>query len=290
MPRKNSWGAIGLGNNQMTGSLCLIIYQSGDGKNVTFSPRVAYGNYEPEFYSDFKYDVVQNSTGIFGDYMYFTAVCTDGCRNWPNRDTGQGGYISVTSPQANAIYAVGPEEGFYSDSQSAALKFHREFGVFTLDMKKTNGVADTPVLNKDSQNEGTALVSHETGKSDYKATLHATFMIFFIIVLMNVGIVIMRVGGWARWHAVNQMFGVAGTLAGLALGVLTSFHYQRSRSFNSYHQIIGYIVVAAIFGQLGLGITHHLEYRKTQAPTKFGRIHLWLGRGILGVAIINAFL
>ncbi|KAG5937912.1 hypothetical protein E4U53_008112 [Claviceps sorghi] len=288
VPNRYSWGAVGLGSDDMKGALYLIIYQSDDGTNVTFSPRVAYDNSEPTYWPDMQYIVVQNSTGIFGDYMYFTAMCTSQCRSWNRRDTN-GGWLDVSSPKQKAIYAVGPSEPLLSNSQEVPLKFHQEFGVFSIDMGRTRGAADAPVLNKDSQNEGTEFVYRQTGKSDYKATLHGTFMIFFIVGMMNFGVVLLRACGWAKWHALNQCIATLGVLSGLALGILTSFLYNRSRAFTSSHQILGFIIVAFILAQLGLGVKHHFEYSKTRTTTLFGRIHVWIGRVILFLALVNSF-
>lgn len=69
-----------------------------------------------------------------------------------------------------------------------------------------------------------------------------------------------------------------------------SLTLTQSRGFKSYHQILGYIIVAFILAQLGLGVKHHLEHQKTQAPTLFGRIHMWTGRVILLLAVLNAFM
>ncbi|KAG6009059.1 hypothetical protein E4U21_003391 [Claviceps maximensis] len=289
VPNKYSWGGVGLGSDDMKGALYFIIYQSDDGLNVTFSPRVAYDNSEPTYWPDMQYTVVENNTGVFQDYMYFTAMCTAQCRSWNRRDTN-GGWLDVSSPSQKAIYAIGPSEPLMSSSQSAPLKFHQEFGVFSIDMGRTRGAADAPVLNKDSQNEGTEFIARQTGKSDYKATLHGTFMIFSIIGMMNFGVVLLRACGWAKWHALNQCIATLGALSGLVLGVLTSLLYNRSRSFSHHHQILGFIIVAFILGQLGLGFKHHLEYQKTQAPTLFGKIHVWSGRVILFLALVNSFL
>ena len=236
VPKKNAWGAVGLGSDDMKGALFLIIYQSDDGKNVTFSPRVGFGNYEPAYYDEVQYTVVQNSTGIFGDYMMFTAVCTEHCRSWPAGNTNSG-YLDTSSPNSKAIYAVGPSQSFKSDSPSAPLQFHQEYGQFIIDVGRTRGVADAPVLTPDSTMEGATFVSRETGKSDYKAALHAAFMIFFILGMMNSGIVLLRVFGWAKWHAVNQIVATLGVFVGLALGVLTSFYYQRVRFCPSIHTL-----------------------------------------------------
>ncbi|KJZ79547.1 hypothetical protein HIM_01016 [Hirsutella minnesotensis 3608] len=281
-----SWGAVGLGSDDMKGALFLMLYRDDSGQNVTFSPRLAYGNYEPKFYPELEYEVLPG-TGIVDDHMVFVAKCIRHCRSWPAAGTNSG-YIDVSSPDSKTIFAIGPRERFSSDSKEAGLKFHREFGVFTMDLRRT-GVADPPILDADSKAVGTTLLYKKTPRSDYKAGLHGAFMVFFIIVMFPFGVVLLRLGRWARWHGVNQAVGVAGVLAGLALGVLTSFHYQRSRSFNSYHQIFGFVIIAFILGQLTLGAMHHQQYRKTQAPTKYGKIHLWLGRIILFLGTLNAF-
>lgn len=221
---KRSWGAVGLGNNQMSGALFLMIYRDRSG-NVTFSPRLAYGNYEPQYYADVVYDVL-NGTGIVDGYMLFTARCRDRCRNWPARGSS-GGFIDVNSPNQKAIYAIGPQQTFRSDSASADLKFHSEYGSFTIDMKRTFGSPDAPHLTSSSKSVGTTLDSRTTGKSDWKAALHATFMVFCIMAMLPAGVALLRFGRWVKWHASVQTVALIGVLAGLSMGVLTSFHYQR---------------------------------------------------------------
>ncbi|KAM4065512.1 cytochrome domain of cellobiose dehydrogenase [Hirsutella rhossiliensis] len=263
----NSWAAVGLGSDDMKGALFLMVYRNDRGDNVTFSPRLAYGNYEPQHYPELRYELLPG-TGVIDDHMVLVAKCIEHCRSWPAADSNSG-YIDVSSPNQKAIYALGPSEGFRSNSPAADLKFHREFGVFTIDMKRTQGSPDAPILDAKSKAVGTSLDYRKTHKSDYKAGLHGAFM--------------------ARWHGVNQAVGVAGVLAGLALGILTSFNYQRSRGFRSYHQIFGFVIVGFILGQFTLGVLHHQKFRKTKAPTKFGMAHLWLGRIILFLGTLNAF-
>lgn len=232
----NSWAAVGLGSDDMKGALFLMIYPNDRGDNVTFSPRLAYGNYEPRYYPQLRYEVLPG-TGIFGDHMVFVAKCIEHCRSWPASDSNSG-YIDVSSPNQKAIYALGPKEGFRSNSPAADLKFHHEFGVFTIDMKRTQGSPDAPILDAESKAVGTALDYRKTRKTDYKAGLHGAFMVFFILVLFPLGVALLRLGRWARWHGVNQAIGVAGVLAGLALGILTSFNYQRVRPLHSHSGLL----------------------------------------------------
>lgn len=68
---------------------------------------------------------------------------------------------------------------------------------------------------------------------------------------------------------------------------LTDF---QTKNFNSPHQIIGVIVIAGLIGQFVLGFLHHRVYAKTQAPTKLAPIHVWLGRFVIVLGIVNGFM
>lgn len=223
---ERSWGAIGLGSNEMAGALFLILYRSDNNENnVTFSPRLAYGNYEPKYYPDLKFQTF-NGTGVKDGYMTFNAVCNEHCRSWPAGGTGKG-YIDVSSPNQQAIYALGPKERFAGDDPNAGLKMHSEHGTFTIDMKRTQGSADVPVLTKDSVSEGTTLNSRSTGNYDWKAAAHASFMVFSFMFLIPLGSILIRTEKWAKLHKFNQTFALCLVLAGLAFGILTSFNYRR---------------------------------------------------------------
>jgi hypothetical protein len=143
------------------------------------------------------------------------------CRHWP------GGYIDVSDPNQKAIYAVGPPGGIFSDDPRANIKYHREFGIFRIDMKRTNGPADAPFLTDESRNEGTVMGKWEQGKRDAKALVHGLFMIFAIVGLLPVGVLILRVGEWVKWHAVNQVIAMLFIMIAFAMGILSSLLYTR---------------------------------------------------------------
>lgn len=226
MSTDRSWGAIGLGSDDMPGALFLIIYRSSNNRrNVTFSPRLAYGNYEPKYYPDLKFQVL-DGTGVQDGYMTFNAVCNEHCRSWPSGGTSKG-YIDVSSPNQQAIYALGAKESFSDDEVDANLKMHSEHGTFTIDMKRTQGRADLPVLTKDSVSEGTTLNNKSTGNFDWKAAAHASFMVFSFMLLIPLGAILIRMEKLAKFHRYNQTFALALVLAGFAFGILTSFNYQR---------------------------------------------------------------
>jgi hypothetical protein len=286
----------------MAGSLILMVYMNAAGDNVTFSPRVAYGHYEPQYYPDIEYTVLGN-TGIFNNTMRLSIRCTKHCRNWP------GGYIDVTDSNQKAIYAVGPGGGIFSDDPATALKFHEDFGQFRIDMKRTIGPGDAPILPAGVRSEGTRLGDYTEGKQDYKATLHAVAMVFCFVGLLPLGVLILRLGNWVKWHALHQAVSLAGVFVGFGLGIAISRTYQRvsfhkatqaggkshanarqSRGFNTPHQIIGIIVVVLLIVQFVLGGLHHRKFKQTQQPTKLAAPHIWLGRFAIAFGVFNAFL
>ncbi|KAK7413427.1 hypothetical protein QQX98_007729 [Neonectria punicea] len=286
-PMDVSWAAVGLGSDDMPGALYLIIYRDERGTGVTFSPRLAYGHYEPKYYDGLEYDVL-NGTGIGKNYYTFTARCKN-CRNWASGDSGRG-YIDVSSSNSKSIYAYGPRESFQSSSYTAPLRYHQEFGTFSIDMKRTEGSAEAPVLNDDSETSGAKLLTNTKAKANWKTPLHGALMIVCVAVLMPLGVVLLRSGLQAKWHALNQTIAMLGAFGAAALGIVNSFYYQRSRSFDSSHQIIGFVVVALLLAQFGLGFFHHTQYKKTQGPTMYGTIHLWVGRVILFFGTLNCFI
>ncbi|KAF5025245.1 hypothetical protein F66182_2711 [Fusarium sp. NRRL 66182] len=286
--KERSWGAVGLGSEDMPGALFLMVYKSRTSNNVTFSPRLAYGHYEPYYWDSMDYEIL-DGTGVVDDHMVVTVRCKSGCRSWPSHG-GEKGYLDVSEHSSPAVYAFGPKQDFYSDAEDAHLKYHSGYGSFTIDIGRTIGESEMPSLSDSTKDVGSESVFSQKARPNWASPLHGVFMVLSIVFLMPVGVVLLRSGGWVKWHALNQAIATVGVLAGFGIGVANSFYYQRSRSFDSPHQIIGFVVTGLLLGQFGLGVMHHTQYRRTQTPTKYGKFHLWVGRIILFLGTLNAFL
>ncbi|KAL2758177.1 hypothetical protein ACRALDRAFT_1061398 [Sodiomyces alcalophilus JCM 7366] len=282
-----AWGAVGLGKEDMAGSLIFLVHLNAAGDGVTFSPRLGRGHYEPEHFAALEYDVL-NGTGVEGDYMTFNARCRDHCRSWP------GGSLDVFDPDQKAIYALGgPRAPVRSDRPDAPLGIHRDVGVFHIDLRRTNDEAEVATrLDDDSVTRGATLIrSGKAGRRHLQSTFHAVFMILAFLGLLPVGVVLIHVGGWVRWHAFNQVLAFILVAVGFGLGVSNSLLYQRARSFRDPHQVIGLVVFGLFLIQLGLGFTHHMRFKKNNGrPTKLALPHLMLGHALISLGISNAFL
>jgi hypothetical protein len=278
-PTGGSWMAVGMGSNTMDDSLMFLAYTSSNRKNVTLSPRLSYGHVEPSYTSNVTIEVLAG-TGISNDTMTVNARCGN-CRKW------QGGSIDPQSTAQNFIYASGPDN-LNSDSLTEDIKRHDSYGVFTMDLTKAVGTAGVPETI--SNNTAGTTQTSENIDHDFSPALHGCVMIIAFVGLMPIGILILRFVNSVKWHGLHQAFSAVVALIGIAIGVYCGTMYNRSKNFNSTHQILGAVITVAMVAQFALGYMHHRIYKKTMAPTKLAPIHVWLGRVIIPAGIINAFL
>lgn len=224
MLRGEYWAAVGLGNNKMPGTLVFMIYSSASADNVTFSPRLATGHTEPDYYPGLDYETLTDKTGLVNDTTYvYSAVCRN-CRSWP------GGSIDVNSTAQEFIFATGPIGDERSDNQRESVRLHYEHGTFTMDMTHATGPAGPATLNSTTadNDEGATLVGKVTeGMDDWVTIVHAVFMVGCFVGLMPFGILILRVGKWTRLHGLNQGVAMVGVIVGVGLGIKSSTLYTR---------------------------------------------------------------
>ncbi|KAI1657188.1 putative iron reductase domain protein [Daldinia decipiens] len=285
-PEGTSWGAVGLGSDRMAGSLILLAYPSESGQNVTLSPRIASGHSEPVYTPDIQVDAL-DGTGLNNGTFIFNGRCSN-CRSWSDGN----GKIDVASKSQNMIYATGDSGTLKSDSFDTPLRMHYNYGTFTLDMAHATGPAGVPIIDR---SENSTLVAttqglSKEGKKDVAALMHAIIMVFVFVGLYPFGIFVLRLGSWVRWHGINQGFAFILTIVGSGLGFSISKYYNRSKKVNTAHQVIGILIFIFIFAQFALGFLHHRNFKKTQQKTKMAPIHVWMGRVIIVMGVVNAFL
>lgn len=204
----------------MQGALVLMTYMSGSGSSVTFSPRLATGHSEPVYFPELIVETL-NGTGVFDDIYYYSGRCAN-CRSWP------GGQIDVKSTSQKFIFATGPDGYATSDDLDAALKFHANYGSFAMDMVHATGPAGIPQISAATNvSDGATLTRDEEDKRDWASALHAVIMIGTFVGLMPLGVIILRLGGWVKWHGLNQALSLLGVLIGFGLGVDISLLYNR---------------------------------------------------------------
>ncbi|KAH7026047.1 uncharacterized protein B0I36DRAFT_329768 [Microdochium trichocladiopsis] len=296
------WGAIGFGSSQMAGSLMLVMYGSSTGQNITLSPRIAGpGHSEPWYSPDIRVEALPGTDRNNGTAWVYNGVCRN-CRSWSTPSGGRLG-LDVASRSQDMIYATGESGDIWSDDLAQPLRVHMNFGTFAMDMTRTTGTAQddeqdaaslVPQVNMaDSTPElvGTVQGSISVTKyREWKGLLHAVIMVLCFVGLLPFGTFVLRLGGWVRAHAAVQGFAGVLVIVGAGLGMSMSGMYNRSRNFNTPHQIIGLFVFIFVLGQFTLGLVNHRAFKKTQQKTKLAPVHVWLGRLTILLGIINAFL
>lgn len=223
-PAGVSWAAVGLGSDTMRGALVLMTYLSSSpssANGVTFSPRLATGHNEPSPYRDLRVETL-NGTGVFNGNYYYSGRCSN-CRSWP------GGRIDVGASAQKCIFATGPGGLVGSDRPDANLRYHTNYGSFAIDLARATGPAGAPVTPTDEDDVGTGatLRGSKHGKQDWAALAHAVIMIGTFVGLMPMGVLVLRLGGWVRWHGVNQGVALILVVTGAGLGFYISTLYNR---------------------------------------------------------------
>jgi len=158
-------------------------------------------------------------------------------------------------------------------------------GTFTVDIPHAHGEAAVP-NNLTGITGATETMSPHTD-NDYTAIVHAIFTCGAFIILMPLGVIYLRVLERVRWHWMNQVLAFAGAFIGGGIGIYLSTTYNKSKSFNSAHQIIGILVILALILQVALGWYHHRAYKRTQHSTPYGAGHRYFGQILILIGIVN---
>lgn len=76
--------------------------------------------------------------------------------------------------------------------------------------------------------DGATLVGQPAeGMVDSFAIVHGLLMVLCFYMVMPVGVGLLRLGKWVRWHGVNQGIAVVLAIAGFVAAMQTSTYYNR---------------------------------------------------------------
>jgi len=282
-PISNEWIAVGLGSNKMAGALILMAYGSSNGSGATLSPRTTSGHIEPSYDSSIDVEILAGS-GIQGANLIVNGRCTN-CRSW------YGGSIDTQSTGQNMIFASGRSSGIIcSDSLTADTRRHSVYGVFTMDLTKASGPGALPPQKSVPVNINAVQASLVYDK-DIAPVVHACLMILAFLGFMPFGLIMLRLLKINRLHGLIQFFGLLFVLVGFGVGIYCGTMYNRTKQFNSAHQIFGLLIIIGELVSFVLGYLHYRILKRTESPiTKLRPVHVWLGRIVIPAGIINGYL
>ena len=311
-PSGQAWTAVGIGS-EMKGALIFAAYASENGTGVTVSPRLATRHAEPSYDKNVHLELVwpswsneSNTIGTDG-ILRADAVCRN-CTSWLS---GQG-QLDLTSKSVPFIFAMGPAQTMHSSSLTASMRRHSYYGHFNMDMTAATSPDKGSVPSPNGKNSTYQLqyastVKDMTSEDSIAPAAHALIMIAAFVFVFPFGSLVLKILHKALWHGAVQVLGLLMVLVGFGLGIylsteynkvsnprlevplalqLTTFFYQ-SKHFASAHQLIGLLILISLLVQLGLGLLHHRTWKQTKSPTKFSKIHKYLGPAIVLLGLIN---
>ncbi|KAL8796987.1 MAG: hypothetical protein Q9195_000758 [Heterodermia aff. obscurata] len=242
--------------------------------------RISAGHSEPSYTKDIHYELLNNS-GIFDGTMVARWICHN-CTSW------HGGSVDYNNKNSSFIYAVGPDDAdLNSNEMDAGLRRHSYYGKFTMNLLAAQG--DPANFPADlSKNDNATASGGTTDDHDYGSSAHAFIMACVFVIIFPFGAAYLRLQSSVQWHWVAQAIGIVGALVGTGVALNISQMYNRSKHYNSSHQIIGLCALALLLVQAALGSVHHwVLFKKTPHPSTLSRIHRVLGPLVIFVGIVN---
>jgi len=106
-----------------------------------------------------------------------------------------------------------------------------------------------------------------------------------VVLLFPLGAIVMRLGGPAWLHSLIQLISLAALIAGFGLGI--ELAKMTDKLYNTTHTTFGTVIVALFVVQPFFGIWHHMQYNKTGGRNPVSHAHIWFGRILMILAVIN---
>ncbi|KNG89419.1 cellobiose dehydrogenase [Aspergillus nomiae NRRL 13137] len=280
--RQLQWFAWGQGS-RMQGANIFVVYASGDGLNVTVSPRLGVEHVEPLYNQQARISVL-DGTGIHDGTMTANVRC-DSCITWP------GGSENPSSMSSPWVWAVKYGSPLNTNSLSASITIHDASGIAALDLQKaTGGTSMNPflTLNRTTSSSGQAILSDNSGSVEKRRIAHAVIMIVVFVILFPSFAAMLHIVPSSKTvviHATFQLFTLALAVAGFGIGISMA---KSLDLIQTYHPIIGMVIVPSlILFQPAMGFLQHRYFHRTGKKSVFAYVHRWFGRLIITLGIIN---
>ncbi|KAL2112788.1 hypothetical protein VUR80DRAFT_6509 [Thermomyces stellatus] len=292
-----SWVAIGTGTI-MSDSNIFVFYPDGTG-NVTVSTRRGTGHTLPPPQRDTRFELLAGS-GIENGVMTANVACFN-CESW------DGGDMDLTGRSTAWIAAW--KEGSPLNTQSVDTRIAQHDGrdQFRFDLTQATITEDTnPFVNGDTNedegdngnngnngdtgNDGSIGSGNTDGASTAESSvdtllMHGIIMTVTFTFLYPLGSMLIPLAGKWYIHAGCQVVAFLTMWAGFASGYITA--RTAGKLFRDTHTILGTVIVSAMVLQPILGLLHHRHYVKHHARSSVSHIHIWYGRILLVLGVVN---
>lgn len=277
----------------------IFIMWAQTANNVTLSPRLGKGEFEPVYPSASAISLLEG-TGISNGVLTAIVRC-DNCLTW------EGGSMDPTSGNSRWIWSIRKGNPINSsDASITTLKQHDTMGTFTFDLVKAKGgnslnpfvnAAGSPTIPVSRPSTTASSSGARSGASDSSSggtvsdsirRAHAIIMSIVFLILFPIGamtIYLPLAGVATRVHAPLQLLSLLLGIAGLGLGAYMASKLDET---DEYHPVIGILVIATLFIiQPLLGILQHRHFKQHHSRSLFGHAHRGFGRMMIILGIIN---
>ncbi|KAF2247128.1 hypothetical protein BU26DRAFT_342374 [Trematosphaeria pertusa] len=118
---------------------------------------------------------------------------------------------------------------------------------------------------------------------------HGVLASLAFVILFPTGSILIRLASFpGLWlvHGLFQLFAYVVYIAAFGIGVWFVKNIPVSL-LDHYHPVIGIVVFCLLFFQPILGLMHHYQFKKYSRRTLWSYGHLWLGRIVITLGMIN---
>lgn len=218
--------------------------------------------------------------------------------------------MDFTAGTGKWIYAYqssgGPKN---TDDTNAQIQQHSRDGTFTWNFANAKGGSDpNPFItaaatnpstsggsgngsgngNSGAGNSGvTTITTTNRDSQRRKLIAHGVLASLAFVIFFPAGAIAIRMASFPGvvWlHGAFQIFAYIVYIAGFGLGVNIASDLNL---LDNHHAIIGIVLLAAVFFMPALGWMHHMMFKKVGSRTMWSHAHIWLGRAVIPLGIIN---
>jgi hypothetical protein len=203
--------------------------------------------------------------------------------------------MSFTSTSSNWIYAYKSGSAISSDSTTVNLAQHSTFGTTSFNLQTATGGSSSNPFSSSSSSTTTSSGSTGTSQSDSGGSkngmvtlmAHAILAPIAFVLFFPIGAMIIRIGNVRNliWiHAGWMGFTYLIALGSIGIGIHIALTTQK---LSTTHAILGIFVVSALLLQPITGFAHHALYKRRGGPNAATYPHVWWGRAIVTLGMIN---
>ncbi|KAK7943439.1 uncharacterized protein PG986_012552, partial [Apiospora aurea] len=308
-PTTYSWIALATGT-RMADSNMFVMYQDGQG-NVTISSRQGTNHQMPvedTSSTAAKLTLLAGSGVVDGGKTMRANVACSNCNSWAN-----GGSMQLSSSSTPWIAAWKAGDSLATTDKDASISRHDDYGSWSYDLTKATVASDSnPFINEQQGGgsgngsgsgfgpnggsgvpggSGPGVIPSGGGFSSARDEItrlqraHGIIMALVFVVLYPVGSILMPLlGNWIG-HAAFQFFNFILMWAGFGLGYVLS--QKTFMGFRETHTVFGTVIVCLMVLQPIGGYLHHMHYVKHQRRGAVSHVHIWYGRALMILGVIN---